>query len=133
MAQENRDSGCGLVLVDYLKDFTIWDFDRGLYDKLVYFMLNCWPVKIIACHVCYAPWIFRKFVKPVAYAVMDTHMRSRILIHDVQESQLLDVLSNYGIHKEMLPVEMGGTVKLDQAEWIANRRASEPMEIRIGG
>jgi hypothetical protein len=55
------------------------------------------------------------------------HCRSRRLCHG--ESNLLDSLSECGILKEMLPTEMGGTVRLDQADWIATRRAAELKEI----
>jgi hypothetical protein len=47
--------------------------------------------------------------------MLDKRNLAHIVVHDVPESQLLDVLSDYGIHKELLPTEMGGTVKLDQA------------------
>jgi hypothetical protein len=60
---------------------------------------------------------------------MDKRIRSRTLFHDVPESQIVDILSSYGILKEMLPTEMGGTVRLNQAEWMASRRAAEREEI----
>jgi hypothetical protein len=63
------------------------------------------------------------------FSVMDKHARSRTLFHDVPESQLLDVLSDYGILKEGLPTEMGGAILLDQAEWMASRRTAELGEI----
>jgi hypothetical protein len=56
---------------------------------------------------------------------MDKYAQSRILMHDVPESQVPDILSDYGIMKKMLPSELGGTVQLDQAAWIACRRAAE--------
>jgi hypothetical protein len=68
-------------------------------------------------------------VKPIVFSLVDKHARSRMLIHNVPESQLLDVLSDYGILKNMLPTEMGGPVQLDPAEWIASRRAVELGEI----
>jgi CRAL/TRIO domain len=129
MAQENTDMDSGFVIVNFLKDFTIWDYDHGLYDRIIYFDKNCWPVKIIAAHLCCPPSIFAKIIKPVAYPLLDKHRRSRILIHDVLESQVPDVLSSYGICEDMLPTEIGGTVQLDHAEWIANRRAAELKEI----
>jgi hypothetical protein len=60
---------------------------------------------------------------------MDKRIRSRTLFHDVPESQIVDILSSYGILKEMLPTEMGGTVRLNQAEWMASQRAAESEEI----
>jgi hypothetical protein len=73
--------------------------------------------------------IFDKMIKRITKALMDRHTRSRVLEHDVPESQILDVLSHYGIMKDMLPTEMGGTIELNQAEWIASRRATELEEI----
>ena len=50
-------------------------------------------------------------------------------MHDAPESQLPDVLSSYGIEGYMLPTELGGTVHLDQAKWIASQRAAELEDI----
>jgi hypothetical protein len=129
MAQEKMGMESGLVILAYLQDFTIWDFDHGLYDQIISIERNCWPVKIAARH-CYLPSVFVKIMKYVLNALMDKRGRSRMLMHDVAtESELLDVLSSYGIEKYMLPTEMGGTVLLNQAEWIASRRASELEDI----
>jgi hypothetical protein len=38
-------------------------------------------------------------------------------------------LSGYGIRKEALPTDMGGSITLEQAEWIADCRALELDEI----
>jgi hypothetical protein len=65
----------------------------------------------------------------VLFALADKECRSRILFHDVPESEVLDVLSNFGVSKETLPTFMGGNLEFDQSEWIANRRAAELEEI----
>jgi hypothetical protein len=120
----------GLVLLTNMKDFTIWDYDHGLYKRILCFSMNCWPVKMIACHgVGSAPSIFTKMLKRITNALMDKHTRCRVLQHNVPVSQIPDVLSHYGIMKYMLPAEMGGTVKFDLTEWIASRRAAELEEI----
>jgi hypothetical protein len=130
VAQENTDRSSGVIFVNWVKDSTMWDYDHGLYDGIIYFSMNCWPIKMIACHNCCAPAsIFDKMIKRITKALMDRHTRSRVLEHDVPESQILDVLSHYGIMKDMLPTEMGGTIELNQAEWIASRRAAELEEI----
>ena len=130
MAQENVEMENGLVIVSYLQDMTIWDYDHGLYDQFHFFTRNCWPVKIAARHVCYASSYFLKVIKLIVNAMLDKHGRSRVLMHDVAtESELLDVLCSYGIEKYMMPTEMGGAVLLNQAEWIASRRAAELEDI----
>jgi hypothetical protein len=62
---------------------------------------------------------------------MDKAARCRTLYHDVPASEILGVLADYGILKDMLPTSMGGTIDLDawQKEWIARRRAIEMEEI----
>jgi hypothetical protein len=45
--------------------------------------------------------------------------------HDVPQDEILNVSPSYGIRKGMLPTAMGGTVVLNQAEWIASRGATE--------
>jgi hypothetical protein len=52
-----------------------------------------------------------------------------VQVHDVSENEIVHALSEYGISREMLPTEMGGTVELNPTEWIAQRRAAEMEEI----
>lgn len=128
-AQSNTDVRSGIVRVCWLKDSTIWDFNYRFHEQFDYFDANCWPVRILAHHVCCASWLHVKVIKPIVESLREKHIRSRTRIHDCPENQLLNVLSEYGILNDMLPTVMGGTVRLDQAEWIANRRAAELNEI----
>lgn len=68
---------------------------------------------------------FRKII----HAFTDKWTRTRTLMHDVPASEIISELSKYGIVESMLPTSMGGTFQLDQAEWIAGRRAAEMEEI----
>lgn len=68
-------------------------------------------------------------LRTVLFALTNKCVRSRVVFHDVPESELLDSLSKFGILKDMVPTDMGGTVLLDRSEWIANRRALEMEEI----
>lgn len=55
--------------------------------------------------------------------------RSRSIMHDVPEDAIVEVLSHYGIFKNILPTEMGGSLEMNQADWLAHRRAVELEEI----
>lgn len=156
-AQECRD-GVGAIQLVWFKGASLFDYDLKVYDNLAYFMSSCFPVKILASHLCCMPRIFARVVKPyvvfaeqcihvlaisslfvlyivslhylsIIHSFMSKDLRARSIMHDVPESELLDVLSNYGINKDMLPTQMGGTLVLDQEEWIAKRRADEMEEI----
>lgn len=128
-AKENTDVRSGVVMICWDKKKVFASYDNAVDFRVPILERWCWPVRTIATHACSPPWFVARVLKPVFYALMDKHSRSRIMIHDVPESQILDALSSYGILKHMLPVEMGGTVLLNQAEWISNRRAVELSEI----
>lgn len=129
LAQENTDMNSGAVMVVWDKNSSIWDYDRKVYDRMVYFEAQCWPVKLLAHHICGSAVFSFRLLKPIVYALVDKRTRSRILIHDVPDSRIFEDLSSYGILKFMLPVEMGGTVQLNPSRWIADRRAIELGEI----
>ena len=60
---------------------------------------------------------------------MDKEARTRLLVHDASASETLQALSPYGIGRDMLPLEMGGSIEFDQVEWLENRRTAEMEEI----
>lgn len=121
--------GRGFVLIGWYKNATFWDTDLRASRSIIYFLHNCWPVKAMPFHMFCCPSILIRIGVPVLYAVMTKETRSRMLIHDIPESEILDTLSHYGIMKNMLPMEMGGTVKLDLSEWIGDRCAVEMEQI----
>jgi hypothetical protein len=112
-------------MISWDKKKMVANYDSVVNFRLPIFERKRWPIRTTATHSCSPSWVVARVLKPILYALMDKHSRSRIIIHDVCESQILDALSSYGILKHMLPVEMGGTVLLDQAEWMSNRRAVE--------
>ena len=128
-----KEGGCktgdGFITIVWDKHTTIWDYDSNVHDKMVYLCRNCWPIKTMPTHICCAPKILVKILKPIINAVLDKEARMRLLMHNVPESEIPEVLTRYGIFKDMLPTEMGGTIRLDHSEWIANRRAVEMEEI----
>lgn len=126
-AQINNSNG--IVNIVWFKDATIWDYDR-VFDKWAYFMSSCWPIKLIANHLVRAPTMILRFAKPIIHSFVSKEFRTRTLSHNaVTERDILHVLWSYGLQEEMLPTQMGGSIVLDQEEWIANRRAAELEEI----
>jgi len=128
-AEANTDAGSGVVEVAWDRDTTIFDYDPTIYDRLLTYLHLYWPVKTVASHVCCSPRITRRLVHPILHALLTPWSRSRTDMHNVPESEIINVLSRYGILKEMLPTEMGGTLELNSAEWIAQRRAAEMEEL----
>jgi len=127
--QESGCDGSGFITIVWDKHTTIWDYDSEVSDKMVYLCRYCMPMKTMPVHICCAPLLLVRILKPIVKALMDKESRARLLMHAEREGEILDVLSRYGIQKDMLPTEMGGTIVLNQADWIAQRRAAEMEEI----
>lgn len=126
-SQEKND----IVTVVWDKESTVWEYDHKLYQKFAYFESSCWPCKFECFHVCCTPKLIARVVFPIFSALQSEQSRTRTIWHDVPESDILSALSAYGITKDMLPTEFGGTIQLNPSEWIAQRRALEMEESEI--
>lgn len=129
ISRQNKDVGSGYVQLVWNKGATIWDYDVQGYKRMMYFQRSCWPAKLLATHVCCSPRSSIQIIKPIVFALMKKGARSRSIMHDVPESKIVEVLSEYGILQSMLPSEMGGSLEITQSEWLENRRAAELEEI----
>lgn len=128
-SQQNTDISSGFVFVINHQDTTIWNYDRKAMDLLQYFEKSCWPVQCVAFHVCCPSSMCTKILKPITFKLTDKRARSRTVIHDVPPSDIVGILDEYGIRKDVLPQELGGTFRIDQKAWMADRRAIELEEI----
>ena len=46
-----------------------------------------------------------------------------------RSNEIANVFSSYGILKDMLPTSMGGSIQLNQSEWIAKRQVIDIEEL----
>lgn len=129
-AYANYHITSGIVQIVWFKGATIWDYDK-VYDQMADYYSNCFPIKVLASHLCCPPKIITRVIQPIVHAFMSKEFRARTLTHDVCESAILQVLSSFGLERDMLPTSMGGNITLNQAEWIARRRAKEMEEEEI--
>jgi len=63
-ARSNTDPRNGIVQIVNLRDGTIWDYDKDVYDEFHYFENNALPVRTASHHVCFTPWAVVNFVAP---------------------------------------------------------------------
>lgn len=124
-AADTTDMHCGIVEVVWNRDVTFCDYDQKVSDRLLMLFQHSWPIRSIGLHACCPPKLCVRFVLPFLRALQGKASRLRTKVHGVPESEIIKVLAEYGILKYMLPTEMGGTVELNQSEWLANRRAVE--------
>jgi hypothetical protein len=70
---------------------------------------------------------FEKVIYPIIRLFMSERMRNRIhLHHDSADANFLTKLNEkYGLSKDVLPTELGGSVALDSLGWIEERKCVE--------
>ena len=122
------ENNTGIVQVVWFQGATIWDYDLHVYDRLAYMMSNCFPIQFKANHLCCLPRIVARLIKPIIHSFLTKDMRIHTIQHDVPENEVIEVLSNYGLYRNMLPTQMGGTVTLD-----LTRICCKTICNRIGG
>lgn len=126
VAQEGKNGAMSeIIMLIWAKDTTIWDYDHKFDSGMYALERDCLPVSLSACHVCCPPFLTAFVIRPICFALQDKRAHERTLIHDVSPTQILTVLAEYGILKDMLPTFMGGTIELNQSEYIANRESEE--------
>lgn len=121
----------GVVVLCSGRSCSLWEFDKELTQKYFYFESNCWPIKHEALHFFDTPIIIARMVIPIFCALQSKQSRVRTIFHEGSEEENLAALSEYGITASMLPECCGGTVLLDQKEWIAQQIALEMKELEL--
>lgn len=130
ISQNNTDPSGGFITIMWDGNTSIADFDLKVFEQSTRLdCSHCLPAKSINRHLCALSLFVRKVMKPVVFAVMTKEVRARTLDHHATDGNYVEILSEFGITKEMLPTEMGGSVRLDQQAWISERRSIELEEI----
>lgn len=66
VAEENTDSRNAFVEMVWNKDSSIFDYDRNLHDRCLYFQDNAWPIRCASIYVCCSPPLITRFLTPVS-------------------------------------------------------------------
>lgn len=154
-SQLETDSRSSHVTLAWHKRTSLWNYDRvasvsgfallgfpsfvnyqelklcNWQDQMTTFEKTCLPSRLACVHICCPSSVVMRVLKPIILALKTKYSRFRMNFHNVPDTEIANVLTEYGIQKHMLPTEMGGTIPLNiyQAEWIATRRAIEMTEI----
>ena len=139
----------GFVFVVYALHSTLGHWDHTLSKRIVSAAQGClpgmsrwswWPWKVVqravtwltvflsaspvtsvrlsGLHFCRPPLVLST-VFPIVRALLGKRLAKRIRVHSRSNQTELD---EFGLHKDIIPVEIGGEVVLNHAKWLENRR-----------
>lgn len=114
----------GVVLLAWSKNLTLWNIDRKLTLAMFELENEVFPLKLRAIHSCRPPSVLLHFFKPIVLAILGKRFRPRWLVHMEEGSELANVLQGFGIDKDTLSSEMGGTLNFNHNIWLNERQAA---------
>jgi CRAL/TRIO domain len=112
----------GLVAISFPRNAKFSQFDRELVKMILESLKGYLPVRLSAIHICHPP-SFLRIIFPIMKVFLGERLRKRVRVHGGSEHQVLSLLADFGLLKEMLPVEIGGDKVVDQEKWLQSRIA----------
>lgn len=111
----------GVIVIWRLSDFHMGLLDRKLVKKMSKCLQGALPVRISAIHMCDPPTIF-KIIMPIVNVFLMERVRRRLKFHWSRgRGTMMGQLERYGLGKDVLPMELGGSVVLYHDEWLKKR------------
>ena len=131
IAHDNIEAYHGLVMLSNHRGCEASHYSFGLMKRLATIMLSTAPLKIKAAHRLKpqkADWQ-RAIISKIDY-FLGRIMRFRTVQHVSSIEEFVDEAeTQYGISKDVLPEEMGGTVSLEAwRKWLRVRKELEQIE-----
>ncbi|KAL7550354.1 hypothetical protein ACHAWF_013595 [Thalassiosira exigua] len=112
----------GMVFLVYLRDTSVWHFDRPLVKLFADSIQGALPVRVSAIHIFHAPYLFEVLFEVVSM-LLGERLTKRMKMYSGEDAQIHDELTDYGILPSRLPKELGGDLALDQDQWLRDARA----------
>ena len=108
------------MFIVYLRDTCVHHFDRSLVQLLANSIRGVLPVRVSAIHIFHAPYLFEVLFDVVSI-LLGERLTNRMKMYSGEDEMIQDQLTDFGILSSHLPIELGGTIQLNQDQWIAER------------
>lgn len=95
---------------------------KGLYSTVM-------PIKMRSCHIAHPSSVLYYGIYPFLKGVIGRDMRLRWKLYPTSttDEELMDQLTTYGIPRSRLPVDIGGDLRLDFEQFIADYSVVESL------
>jgi len=112
----------GVVIIMFPKHIKFAQFNRKLAKMNAESIKGCIPIRLSAIHICHPPVVF-DLIFPVVKVLMGSKLRKKIQLNSGSEEKVLEKFEQkFGMKRNDLPTELGGSLVLDQDQWLDERR-----------
>lgn len=108
----------GIVFLVNLKTTLPRHFDRKLIQLLASSIRGVLPVRVSAIHIFNAPYLF-EFIFDVVSILLGERITKRIKVYSGENAA--KQVEEFGVGLNVLPVDLGGEIGIDQKQWLAVR------------
>ena len=108
----------GIVFLVNLETTFPRHFDRKLVQSLASSIRGVLPVRVSAIHIFNAPYLFEVLFDVVS-VLLGERITKRIKMYSGDD--LVEQIEKFGVHSDVLPVDLGGEVVVDQNAWLCER------------
>lgn len=82
------------------------------------------PFRFCSLHAGGVHNLVNHLMKPIAFGLMSKETRVRVVTTYLKDEALVASLEKYGLYKEAIPVEMGGTCQYSHCEWLERTKSA---------
>lgn len=108
----------GIVFLVNLETTFPRHFDRKLVQSLASSIRGVLPVRVSAIHIFNAPYLFEVLFDVVS-VLLGERITKRIKMYSGDD--LVEQIEKFGVHSDVLPVDLGGEVVVDRNAWLCER------------
>lgn len=121
VAFRHKNAWKGVVQLISVKRASLSNFDWKVLSVMPRVEQSALPMSICAGHSCFVPMWITKILAPAVLPLFDTESRSRMVLHDVKDDQLVEDLMSFGFSRGVIPEEFGGDCSFNHSVWLAKQ------------
>jgi CRAL/TRIO domain len=114
----------GMIFLAWPHHAKFSQFDRAMAKLVLGSIQGTLPVRLSAFHLCQPPSFF-KLIFPIVKLFLTNRTKQRLKVHFASTAdEIAATLASFGLSRDDLPEQIGGTVNLDVEKWLKQRRSS---------
>lgn len=112
----------GVIILAYPNRAKLSQFDKGFMKEFFACIRGILPIRLSCIHICHPPSFF-KIVWTFLKLLMSRKIRERVQVHSGSQEHVVEKLvSKFDFKMEDIPVDLGGTRKVDPNGWVEKKR-----------
>lgn len=117
---EVQRNGIVYIAGNHRRRTSLFEQDRKLDSRGLALVREALPVRVVGIHHFTCSRLI-EYVVPLLLALLSKEMRYRYRPHCIEtDEEFLEALAPYGITPAAIPMDLGGSLPFEYAQWLVN-------------